>query len=112
MTHTGGTKIGPYVVTRELGRGGMGVVYLARDARLERDVAIKVLPESTARDKERILRFSGERPLRSGGRFYAGGRGDLVSVWAYCVSPLRRTNSINRLSALMRRAMNPPRVAV
>ncbi|HET7226641.1 MAG TPA: serine/threonine protein kinase, partial [Candidatus Eisenbacteria bacterium] len=42
------TKIGPYPVEREIGRGGMGVVYLARDTRLDRPVAIKVLPEHLA----------------------------------------------------------------
>ena len=107
-----GSRLGAYEIAALLGKGGMGEVWRARDTKLDRDVAIKVLPESMVRDKQRILGFSGERPLRSGGRFYAGGRGDLVSVWAYWVSPLRRTNSINRLSALMRRATNPPRVAV
>lgn len=57
------TTIGPYEVIREIGRGGMGVVYLARDTRLDRDVAIKVLPESMARDKERVLRFEREAKL-------------------------------------------------
>ena len=40
-----GTKIGPYVITGSIGAGGMGEVYRARDPRLDRDVAIKVLPE-------------------------------------------------------------------
>ena len=43
-----GSQIGPYEVTREIGRGGMGVVYLARDTKLDRDVAIKALPEALA----------------------------------------------------------------
>ncbi len=56
-------KIGPYEVKGELGRGGMGVVYLARDPRLERDVAIKALPEVFAQDPSRLERF--EREARS-----------------------------------------------
>ena len=53
-------QIGPYQVLREIGRGGMGVVYLARDARLERDVAIKALPEDLAKDPVGLERFERE----------------------------------------------------
>lgn len=57
---SGGTQIGGYTITREIGRGGMGVVYLARDTRLDRDVAIKALPESLAADPDRLARFQRE----------------------------------------------------
>ena len=58
------TLLGAYPVERELGRGGMGVVYLARDPRLDRPVAIKVLPdESLARNPERLARFEREARL-------------------------------------------------
>lgn len=45
-----GARIGPYFVDREIGRGGMGVVHLAKDPRLQRDVAIKALPDHVAED--------------------------------------------------------------
>ena len=56
-------EIGPYPVTGILGHGGMGVVYAARDPKLERDVAIKVLPERFANDAELITRFRHEAQL-------------------------------------------------
>jgi len=55
-----GTAIGPYRVSREIGRGGMGVVYLAEDPRLDREVAIKVLPVHLAEDPSRLERFENE----------------------------------------------------
>ncbi len=60
MTLTAGTKLGPYEVLSPLGAGGMGEVYRARDAKLNRDVAIKVLPEAVAEDAERLARFQRE----------------------------------------------------
>ena len=55
-----GTRIGPYQVIGSLGEGGMGEVYRARDARLNRDTAIKVLPAAFAQDAERVARFRRE----------------------------------------------------
>ncbi|HSB35463.1 MAG TPA: protein kinase, partial [Thermoanaerobaculia bacterium] len=55
-----GTRLGPYEVLSPLGQGGMGEVYRARDTRLSREVAIKVLPEAVARDSERLARFRRE----------------------------------------------------
>ncbi|HKY29011.1 MAG TPA: protein kinase, partial [Pyrinomonadaceae bacterium] len=54
------TQIGPYSVVREIGRGGMGVVYLATDTRLDRQVAIKALPEHLLSDADRLARFQRE----------------------------------------------------
>ncbi len=55
-----GTKIGSYEITGAIGAGGMGEVYRARDTKLGRDVAVKVLPEAFARDAERMARFERE----------------------------------------------------
>ncbi|MGA7460738.1 MAG: protein kinase, partial [Candidatus Korobacteraceae bacterium] len=55
-----GTKLGPYEILAPLGAGGMGEVYRARDTRLNRDVAIKVLPEALANDADRLGRFEQE----------------------------------------------------
>jgi serine/threonine protein kinase len=60
MALTSGTKLGPYEILAPLGAGGMGEVYRARDARLNREVAIKVLPAAFARDPERLRRFQQE----------------------------------------------------
>ncbi len=60
---TAGKNIGPYPIERELGRGGMGVVYLAKDTRLNRRVAIKVLPDVFAQHPERAARFRREAQL-------------------------------------------------
>ncbi|MBZ5568857.1 MAG: serine/threonine-protein kinase [Acidobacteriia bacterium] len=60
MTLQPGTKVGPYEVQAAVGAGGMGEVYRARDTRLGREVAIKVLPESFARDADRLRRFEQE----------------------------------------------------
>ena len=55
-----GTRLGPYEILSALGAGGMGEVYRARDTRLDRTVAIKVLPEAFAADAERVARFERE----------------------------------------------------
>jgi serine/threonine protein kinase len=60
MTLEPGTRLGPYEVRSLLGEGGMGQVFRARDTRLQRDVAIKVLPHSFAQDPERLHRFEQE----------------------------------------------------
>ena len=60
MAIQSGTHVGPYEITGAIGAGGMGEVYRARDPKLGRDVAIKVLPEAFARDAERMARFHRE----------------------------------------------------
>jgi eukaryotic-like serine/threonine-protein kinase len=63
MTLSAGSRIGPYEIQAPLGAGGMGEVYRARDTKLGRDVAIKILPEGFIHDPERIARFQREAQL-------------------------------------------------
>ena len=60
MSLSSGTRLGPYEILAPLGAGGMGEVYRARDAKLGREVAVKVLPESVSADPERLARFERE----------------------------------------------------
>jgi len=60
MSLAPGTRLGPYEIVAPLGAGGMGEVYRARDTRLKREVALKVLPEVFANDPERMARFHRE----------------------------------------------------
>src|SRR5689334_19983511 len=60
MTLSAGTRLGPYEILSPLGAGGMGEVYRARDTKLDRDVAIKVLPERLAADADALARFERE----------------------------------------------------
>jgi len=55
MPLSAGTKLGVYEIVAPIGKGGMGEVYRARDTKLDRDVAIKVLPEKFAEDTERLV---------------------------------------------------------
>ena len=60
MSLSPGTRIGIYEVTAKIGEGGMGEVYQARDTTLDRDVALKVLPEAFTADPDRLARFQRE----------------------------------------------------
>ncbi|MGQ0735738.1 MAG: protein kinase domain-containing protein [Acidobacteriota bacterium] len=60
LTLTAGTRLGPYAITTAIGAGGMGEVYRARDTRLDRDVAVKVLPAHLTQDSSALARFRRE----------------------------------------------------
>src|SRR5215813_4752449 len=88
MALTPGSRLGPYEILSPLGAGGMGEVYRARDTRLGREVAIKILPEALASDHDRLSRF--EQEARSASALnhpniitiYEIGRADSVSYIA------------------------------
>ena len=65
MALTSGTKLDSYEIQSPLGAGGMGEVYRARDTRLERIVAIKILPAAFAADADRLVRFQQEARVLS-----------------------------------------------
>ena len=60
MALSPGSRLGPYEILAPLGAGGMGEVYRARDKKLDRDVAVKVLPQSVAADPDTLARFERE----------------------------------------------------
>ncbi len=60
MALASGTRLGPYEIAAQIGVGGMGEVYRARDTKLKCDVAVKVLPAALAADPERLARFQRE----------------------------------------------------
>src|SRR5918999_3803194 len=60
MSLANGSRLGPYEIVAPLGAGGMGEVYRARDPRLGRDVAVKVLPDAASSDPDRLRRFEQE----------------------------------------------------
>jgi serine/threonine protein kinase len=63
MSLESGTRLGVYEVLASLGAGGMGEVYRARDTRLNRDVAVKILSDTFAKDRDRVARFTREAQL-------------------------------------------------
>ena len=65
MPLTPGSTLGPYSVTVKIGEGGMGEVWQARDTKLDRDVALKVLPEAFTSDPDRLARFEREAKVHA-----------------------------------------------
>ena len=88
MTLPAGARLGPYEVRGLLGAGGMGEVYRARDARLAREVAVKVLPASAASDPDRLLRF--EQEAKAAGRLNHPNLLAVFDVGAHEGAPVHR----------------------
>jgi len=78
MTLTAGDRLGRYEILGDLGAGGMGEVYRARDSALDRDVAVKVLPEGMAQDSDRLVRF--EREAKAVARL---AHPNILEIWDY-----------------------------
>ena len=81
MSLAPGSRVGHYEILAPIGAGGMGEVYRARDTRLKREVALKVLPDAFAADPDRMARFQreAERYEHAGVGQSTGGRGNLQS---------------------------------
>ena len=110
MSIATGTRIGPYEVLALLGSGGMGEVFRARDSRLGRNVALKMLPPAFARDRERLERF--EREARAAGALQHPGIVTVFDVGThegvpFIVSELIEGESLR--AVLQRGAMKPAR---
>src|SRR5260370_24451631 len=103
MGLTTGTRLGPYEVVSPLGAGGMGEVYRARDTRLDRLVAVKVLPPGFTEDADRVRRF--EQQARAAGSLH---HSNIVAVYdlgrhdgtLYVVTELLEGETLRRGSPL------------
>ncbi len=85
MPIAAGTRIGPYEIVDWLGAGGMGEVYRARDPRLGREVALKLIPETFATDASRVSRF--EQEARAAGQL---NHPNILAVYDIGISTTRR----------------------
>ncbi len=80
MTLTAGTRLGPYEIVAPIGAGGMREVYRARDGRLGREVAVKVLPAGLSADPERLQRFEQEARAAA-----ALNHPNILALYEFCV---------------------------
>ena len=101
MTLTPGTRLGVYEITAPLGEGGMGQVWRARDTKLDRDVALKVLPAAFAHDADRLARFTREAktlaavPVQTTPTFSAGTATTLFETRYFVGGVLARTFDVS-----------------
>ncbi len=117
MSLTPGTTLGPYSVTAKIGEGGMGEVYRARDTKLDRDVALKVLPQAFTDDPDRLARFEREAKVLASlnhpniGHIYGLEEAEGQKAWSSNWSRGRRwrSGSSRGRFQLMRRYLLPSR---
>src|SRR5262245_29647056 len=107
-----GNRLGPYEVLGPLGAGGMGEVYRARDTRIGREVAIKLLPDAFAADRDRLQRF--EREARTVGSLNHPNLLSLLDVGSHEWGPYLVTERLEgaTLQGLLTGGTIPPRKAV
>ncbi len=114
MTLTQGARLGPYEILSALGAGGMGEVYRARDTKLNREVALKVLPEAFTRDPDRLARFKREAQVLASlnhphiGAIY--GFEDSGETHALVLELVEGDTLAERLARSEDRALRPPDV--
>src|SRR5438270_2657681 len=105
MSLAAGTKLGPYEIVAPLGAGGMGEVYRARDPRLQRDVAIKVLASFVTHDPDRLRRF--EQEARTAGALNHPNIVAVYDVGTYEGSPYLVTELLEGSSLRVRLTSGP-----
>jgi Tol biopolymer transport system component len=112
MTLAAGSKLGPYEILGPIGAGGMGEVYRARDPRLGREVAIKVLPASFSADPDRLRRF--EREARAAGLLNHPNITAVYDIGSYEAAPYVVQELLEgvTLRARLARGRLPPRTAI
>jgi serine/threonine protein kinase len=99
-----GARVGPYEIVSAIGAGGMGEVYRARDARLQRDVALKVLPAGASSDPDRLARF--EQEARAAAALNHSNILAVYDVGSYESAHIRRTNLAHQTCTCSR--FHPP----
>ena len=107
MPLSAGTRIGCYDVTALLGEGGMGQVWQATDTQLNREVALKILPDAFATDPDRLARFT--REAQNLARASRNPRAQGRWCWSWLKDRLSLTGSRRDRSRLMRRCRLPSR---
>src|SRR6478752_6636250 len=106
MTVLSGTRLGPYEILSPLGAGGMGEVYRARDTKLNRDVALKVLPEAFALDPDRLARFKREAQVLA-----SLNHPNIAAIYGFEEGQVGQAGRVGQVSALVLELVEGPTLA-